>query len=558
MAISAQELDQLYLAYFGRPADPGGRDFYTLDSAATVQSVAAAFSASPESQALYGAGFDSSVINNIYRNLFNRDAEQDGLDYWTAEVVAGRLTAAGAAFAILVGGQNQDRITVENKLQVCAAFTEALDTAAERAGYAGAAAADLARDFIGRVDDGSLSPYWAGLSLQPILASVVSLGTFSSANQHRVSAALQNGATVDMQALGKRDLWLGQGIALEAQATVRGLAAGARVEITGELGDAATLWNAGRLALILNGSTASDFLHITFKPAYLDDEGGLTEAVVQEKMIVNLAGVDVLTLHSTSTVSGEKPPGASTRIGIEAPGLSGLVVTGDQALELWDPTNPFSYSLVYQLQTVDATALDAPAVVQSDLVPDLLVAFSCFLTRSGLHSILGSRTSSNELWGTGNANQIIGGNDDDVLFGMYGADLLTGGGGHDHFYYEKSSDSGLGGSDTITDFSPNTYGRGTGGQVDSRGATLDQGKLTGDVLNFTWLEKSGVKAATVTGETAARDWLLAADSAEVGLIAAVLDTDSGRLLVDIDSDGLADLRINLVGVTAISEAAFAL
>jgi Ca2+-binding RTX toxin-like protein len=147
MAVSQSDVASLYLAYFGRPPDPGGLSFYTNNPSIDIWAVAAAFSASPESQSLFGT-FGSAQINAIYQNLFNRDAEPDGLAYWTSEVNSGRLTPAGAAFAILLGAQNDDKIAVQNKLKVCLEFTGQLDTQAEINGYAGDIAAERAREFI--------------------------------------------------------------------------------------------------------------------------------------------------------------------------------------------------------------------------------------------------------------------------------------------------------------------------------------------------------------------------------------------------------------------------
>jgi hypothetical protein len=170
MAISQAQLEQLYLAYFGRPADFDGLVFYTSNPNFDIWSVAAAFSASPESQALYGTGvapnfISAATINAIYQNLFNRDAEPAGLAYWAGEVAAGRLSAAGAAYGILLGAQNDDAIAVANKLAASAAFTAALDTSSEIIGYAGDDAAQAARDWLATVtaDPATLTAALAGV-----------------------------------------------------------------------------------------------------------------------------------------------------------------------------------------------------------------------------------------------------------------------------------------------------------------------------------------------------------------------------------------------------------
>ena len=96
MAVTAAQLQQLYLAYFGRPADFDGIVFYTTGNW-DIWQVAQAFGESPESQRLYGPGFNASVVNAIYNNLFNRDAEPAGLLYWSQQVASGALTPGEAA-----------------------------------------------------------------------------------------------------------------------------------------------------------------------------------------------------------------------------------------------------------------------------------------------------------------------------------------------------------------------------------------------------------------------------------------------------------------------------
>ena len=165
MAVSPTQLSELYLAYFGRPADNSGIQFYTGNPANTMQSVAANFSASPEALALYGSTFGAAQINAIYQNLFNRDAETAGLTYWSAEVSAGRISAAGAALAILQGAQNTDKLSVQNKLALSSAFVAQLDTAAEISGYSGTTAAAAARSFLKSVDGTAASVTAANLIL---------------------------------------------------------------------------------------------------------------------------------------------------------------------------------------------------------------------------------------------------------------------------------------------------------------------------------------------------------------------------------------------------------
>lgn len=175
MAVTQADLEKLYLAYFGRPADFDGLVYYTTGNW-DIWQVAQGFSESPESQALYGPGFNAGVINNIYNNLFNRDAEPAGLLYWSQQVASGALSPAGAALGILLGAQNADLTTVNNKLAVATAFTNALDTAAEIIGYTGADAAAEARAFLHTVTADPATVTAALANLDAEIAAVVAVG----------------------------------------------------------------------------------------------------------------------------------------------------------------------------------------------------------------------------------------------------------------------------------------------------------------------------------------------------------------------------------------------
>jgi hypothetical protein len=178
----AMELAQLYLAYFGRPMDWDGIDFYAShDGPLDLFALARGFSESPESQQLYGTTFGASQVNAIYQNLFNRNAEAAGIAYWTGEVNAGHLTAAGAALGILLGAQNSDRIAVQNKLQVSLAFSEHVDTQSEVAGYSGAQAAASARAFLHTVGWNGASVTTAMAQLDAQVAAAVHAGAGASA-----------------------------------------------------------------------------------------------------------------------------------------------------------------------------------------------------------------------------------------------------------------------------------------------------------------------------------------------------------------------------------------
>ncbi|CUA83326.1 Domain of unknown function (DUF4214)/Hemolysin-type calcium-binding repeat (2 copies) [Gulbenkiania indica] len=153
MAASAyyDTVQKLYIAYYGRPADPLGLEFWAskVDAAGgNTEEIVNAFGTSEEAQSIYGNLGVAAAINSIYQNIFGRDADTTGLTYYATEVNAGRLSLASLAQAIINGAQNEDATVVANKLEVAKQFTGALDTAAEIVSYNGQAAAKMAHDLL--------------------------------------------------------------------------------------------------------------------------------------------------------------------------------------------------------------------------------------------------------------------------------------------------------------------------------------------------------------------------------------------------------------------------
>src|SRR3569832_114300 len=172
MAVTREQLVGLYLAYFGRPPDVDGYLYYTTQTNLTLTQIEANFSASPESQAMYGTGSLSQLIDAIYVNLFNRHAEPDGIVFWSNAINQGYVTPAGAAYNILLGAQNDDKIAVQNKMTVANDWLTHLDTTAEITGYSGADANAVAREFLHTVDStaGSLATAETNLDTEIQLA----------------------------------------------------------------------------------------------------------------------------------------------------------------------------------------------------------------------------------------------------------------------------------------------------------------------------------------------------------------------------------------------------
>ena len=143
MAVSASEVQKAYLAYFGRPADPLGLTYW--QNAASVDAVKAGFAGSAEYASLYSGMNSAARVNQVYLNVLGRAAEPAGLTYWAAKLDAGTLTVADLAWTIINAAQNEDAVTVANRMTYAADFTAKVNTTEEIIGYSGDAAAASAR-----------------------------------------------------------------------------------------------------------------------------------------------------------------------------------------------------------------------------------------------------------------------------------------------------------------------------------------------------------------------------------------------------------------------------
>jgi hypothetical protein len=161
MGMNATAVQRLYVAYFNRPADPVSLQVYEnllptdrLATQAELQVVADTyFSGSAEYTALYAGMGSSSIVDQLYQNIFGRSAELEGLIYWAAELTAGTQTIGQIALQLSYSAQGTDLDTVNNRIEAATSFTGGLNTAAEVTGYSGTSAAASARTWLQTVTD---------------------------------------------------------------------------------------------------------------------------------------------------------------------------------------------------------------------------------------------------------------------------------------------------------------------------------------------------------------------------------------------------------------------
>jgi hypothetical protein len=150
------EVEQLYVAYFSRPADPAGLTYWSNVLGTNpngYQTISAAFAGSAEYQAAYAGMDNATVVNAVYEHLFGRAAESAGQTYWANLLNQHAITIDNVVTDIAAGAQGSDLFAYNAKVAVATAFTGRIDTAAEQAAYSGSAANQIAINYLANVKD---------------------------------------------------------------------------------------------------------------------------------------------------------------------------------------------------------------------------------------------------------------------------------------------------------------------------------------------------------------------------------------------------------------------
>ena len=118
----------MYVAYYGRPGDAGGLDFWAgkLEGVdGNLKEIINEFGNSMEFTERFVDLDDEELVNNIFLQLFGRDADSGGLNFYVNALREGRFTLASLALNVADGTQNLDAMIKANKLRAANAFSEA-------------------------------------------------------------------------------------------------------------------------------------------------------------------------------------------------------------------------------------------------------------------------------------------------------------------------------------------------------------------------------------------------------------------------------------------------
>jgi len=123
---SVDLVQKAYIAYYGRPADTGGVNYWSCamdDNDGSLAAIIDAFGNSREFTNQFGGLTNGELIDAIYLQLFNRTPEEAGKAYWLEQLESGSMSLVNIAISILNGALNDDLTIINNKLEVAKDFT---------------------------------------------------------------------------------------------------------------------------------------------------------------------------------------------------------------------------------------------------------------------------------------------------------------------------------------------------------------------------------------------------------------------------------------------------
>lgn len=151
---SIDVVQKAYIAYYGRPADYAGMTYWgdQLDKKdGDLGAIIQQFGNSEESKVLYSGTDYGAQIKKMYQQLFGRDPDADGLDFYVGKLNAGEYTLQTIALNILNGSTGDDLVGINNKLAVAKDFTMSLHESGSDHSYMGSDDAQVVRDMLGQV-----------------------------------------------------------------------------------------------------------------------------------------------------------------------------------------------------------------------------------------------------------------------------------------------------------------------------------------------------------------------------------------------------------------------
>ena len=568
MAVTREQVAELYVAFFDRAPDSAGLDYW-VDSGLPIEDISASFFDQDETKATYPETMtEAEFVDTIYVNMFNHNADPDGLTYWTNELETESITRANMILAIANGALGEDQTILDNKTEVGLYFADAglddVDDATsvmadvdETSGSVGVAKNDIdalspVSSFVltenpdtitgsdeddtitGTVTDGAAATPGDTYDEGDNIAGGAGNDTLKlsiGGNSSGVKIPVASVETVDMTVAAASTInasnWLGV-----TTYNVHKIAATANVvqdirdTFDTVLIDSANAASSLTMQTIADSKIfagSADTINVTFDKgtATADTTLDITDSTNSTDDVSNV--IEHYNIASTGNTVGAK-----LTLG-HVSNLESVTVTGNSDLELVTTT------AIAKLATVDASAL-------TDI-------FTYAVTNANGTEVKG-----------GSAADALTGGDGDTIYGGAGADTIEGGAGNDIII------GGAGKDDiTVVATEADTVKTNHSGDTGLTDATADT--VAGFGTGFTKLSFIGVEAGSASNTiikdateqpSTVEEVVAEANAGDLTGKNYVVYDDGTSLFViySVDKDGTADGAIELTGVTGADTFAY--
>ena len=429
MAVTSTQIQQLYVAYFARPADPVGLNFYIESAAAStaagtsdatiLDSISTTFAASAEYTANFTGMSNAQIVNQVYQNLFSHAADTSGLLYWAGKLTSGALTVSNIVRAIstsAVGANNVDGVAFGSKVTAAESFTASLTTADQIIGYSGTAAGVLAKAYITSVNSAAtLATAILPATLASTVTSVVAAGNYVAGSTFTLTTGVDSstsftggvgadtfngalgGSGNNIQTLNSSDVLNGGGGTDTLIATVNGGTVTPRLSLIETMS--------------VTDVTADATLDLTNSSGYTSIENTGSTFVLTTSNINSTSGVALKYANS----------GAGATFNYTAAAVAG---TADSATLTLSNVTGGAISMTAGVETLNIVSADAAntVVITGSASPNIVVSGTQNLA---LGQLAAATTNLNASSATGTFSATLGAAVNATVSGSQGADTIT-------------------------------------------------------------------------------------------------------------------------------------
>ena len=121
--VSQDELIKLYIATFDRIPDVEGLDYWENSSGFAIETIAQSFFDQKETQLKYPESLSTAdFVKSVYNNVFGRDPDDKGLEYWVKELDSSNISKDAFILAVTNGALDNDEKILSSKTEFALKF----------------------------------------------------------------------------------------------------------------------------------------------------------------------------------------------------------------------------------------------------------------------------------------------------------------------------------------------------------------------------------------------------------------------------------------------------